>query len=105
MKYEESFQELKHASIGMEKPKSYYLDPPPLPPEDLEPATSGSQNKNEINTMNQMNQMMMHGRGNFNLFFTGVGGWIFNAICSVFTAILTKFEQLIQTLLKSPKED
>ena len=52
----------------MEKPKSYYLDPPPLPPEDLEPATSGSQNKNEINTMNQMNQMMMHGRGNFNPF-------------------------------------
>ena len=68
MKYEESFQELKHASIGMEKPKSYYLDPPPLPPEDLEPATSGSQNKNEINTMNQMNQMMMHGRGNSNPF-------------------------------------
>ena len=71
MKYEESFQELKHASIGMEKPKSYYLDPPPLPPEDLEPATSGSQNKNEINTMNQMNQMMMHGRGNFNPFSLG----------------------------------
>ena len=49
----------------MEKPKSYYLDPPPLPPEDLEPASSVNQNKNEINQMNQMNQMMMHGRGNF----------------------------------------
>jgi mediator of RNA polymerase II transcription subunit 12 len=59
MKYEESFQELKHASI-MEKPKEYFTDPPPLPPEDLEPANVANQNKNEIN---QMNQMMMQNRG------------------------------------------
>ena len=60
MKYEECFQELKHASIAMEKPKEYFTDPPPLPPEDLEPATAANQNKNEIN---QMNQMMMQNRG------------------------------------------
>ena len=63
MKYEESFQELKHASIAMEKPKEYFTDPPPLPPEDLEPANAANQNKNEINQMNQMNQMMMQNRG------------------------------------------
>ena len=48
----------------MEKPKSYYQDPPPLPPEDLEPQT---QNK-ETNKMGDPNNirggqggMMMHG--------------------------------------------
>ena len=63
MKYEECFQELKHASIAMEKPKEYFTDPPPLPPEDLEPANAANQNKNEINQMNQMNHMMMQNRG------------------------------------------
>ena len=50
--------------LAMEKPKSYYQDPPPLPPEDLEPQT---QNK-ETNKMGDPNNirggqggMMMHG--------------------------------------------
>ncbi len=38
LKYEDSFCELKHANDSLEQPKEYYLEPPPLPPEDLEPA-------------------------------------------------------------------
>ena len=59
MKYEEGFQELKYATIALEKPKSYYLDPPPLPPEDLEPAFN--QNKDQ-NKTDQMNMMMRPGK-------------------------------------------
>ena len=61
-KYEEGFQELKYASIGMEKPKSYYLEPPPLPPEDLEPANNQMKNHNMNDQMMRMNPMMGPGK-------------------------------------------
>lgn len=63
MKYEEGFQELKYASLGMEKPKSYFLDPPPLPPEDLEPASNQYKDMNKMNAEQMMmaNQMMPRG--------------------------------------------
>ena len=63
MRYEEGFQELKYASLGLEKSEAYYLDPPPLPPEDLEPAsTSQNMNMNKMG-QDQMNQMMMSRSG------------------------------------------
>ena len=63
MKYEEGFQELKRATIVLEKPKSYYTDPPPLPPEDLEPAFNQNKDgmQNPKDSMGQMGMMGMRG--------------------------------------------
>lgn len=35
--YEETHRLLKYHTHNMQRPASHYLDPPPLPPEDLEP--------------------------------------------------------------------
>ena len=63
MRYEEGFHELKYASLAMEKPKSYYSDPPPLPPEDLEPASSQNKDTAKADPMRgaQPNMMGMQG--------------------------------------------
>lgn len=37
LRYEEAHRLLKYHTHGLQKPTSHYLDPLPLPPEDLEP--------------------------------------------------------------------
>ena len=66
MRYEEFFHELKYADLSrLEKPKEYYLEAPPLPQEELEPAHKDT--KEEEKTMfsamaSDPNMMMMLGR-------------------------------------------
>eukprot|EP00095_Tigriopus_kingsejongensis_P004973 maker-scaffold96_size378025-snap-gene-2.33 protein:Tk04973 transcript:maker-scaffold96_size378025-snap-gene-2.33-mRNA-1 annotation:"mediator of rna polymerase ii transcription subunit 12" len=47
LRYEESFCELKYAKDNLEHPKSYYLDSPPLPVEDLEPPPKENKSPND----------------------------------------------------------
>lgn len=65
-KYEEIFHELKYADFShFEKPSSYYLEPPPLPQEDLEPPPKDVKDEDKLsmfsNQSNDANLIMMLG--------------------------------------------
>jgi len=50
LKYEEIFHELKYADCShFEKASSYYLEPPPLPQEDLEPPPKDTKDDDKLN--------------------------------------------------------
>ena len=70
MKYEEAFSAMKYMKNNFIKSPSHYLDPPPLPLEDLEPSKDCKEDdKNDMNKMKNedmmdpMNQMNGVGRG------------------------------------------
>merc|ERR1712223_1941405 len=71
---EESFMELKYANFSnLEKPNSYFLEAPPLPPEDLEPPLSKRGEDSKVNEgdnleagipkSNSQMQLMQSGQG------------------------------------------
>ena len=66
MKYEDFFHELKYANFShLEKPKEYFLEAPPLPQEELEPAHKDDkeEDKTMFTSMSSDPNMIMLGRG------------------------------------------
>jgi len=60
MKYEEIFHELKYANFShIEKPNEYYLEAPPLPQEELEPAHKDDKEEEKTFSNSDTNMMMM----------------------------------------------
>lgn len=54
--YEETHRLLKYHTHNLTKPASYYLEPPPLPPEDLEPVPDKSESELKADTPSSVDQ-------------------------------------------------
>ena len=71
---EESFLELKYANFShLEKPNSYFLEAPPLPPEDLEPPLSARGDESKGNDIENMDTGVSKSNTQMHVMQTGAG--------------------------------